>query len=113
MSRLLTKRVYEPKESKDGTRVLVMRLWPRGVRKSHADLWLKELGPGLPVLKTWKAGRISWTEFSRRYLTGLDKPKAREQLRQLRRLGKKGAVTLLCACAEEGRCHRSLLRGVL
>jgi len=39
-----SKRVYEPKEKSDGLRVLIMRLWPRGIKKSHIDVWLKELG---------------------------------------------------------------------
>lgn len=113
MARVRTKRVYEPKEPTDGTRLLVMRLWPRGIRKSHVDGWLKELGAELPLIKAWKGGRISWPEFRRRYLAGLKKPAARAQLRELRVRAKKGRVTILCSCPEETRCHRGLLKRLL
>lgn len=96
------KRIYDPREAKDGTRVLVMRLWPRGVKKGHADLWLKELGPRVPVLKAWKAGTISWSDFRRRYVAGLKEPAARQQLKTLRSMAGKGRITLLCACVRDG-----------
>src|SRR5438128_2725488 len=68
---LKAKRVYEPKSSRDGTRVLVMRLWPRGIKKAHVDLWLKDLGAELANLRAYNAGRASWPEMRRRYLAGL------------------------------------------
>jgi len=106
-----TKRVYDPKARGDGTRVLVMRLWPRGIKKGHVDIWLKELGAELPLIRAWKAGRLtSWPQFRRRYLAGLKKPAARTQLQELRALARKNRVTLLCACPDKSRCHRSLLK---
>ncbi len=108
-----TKRVYEPKASEDGTRVLVMRLWPRGIGKETVDLWLKELGAELANLKAYKAGSIGWPEMRRRYLAGLRRPEARAALERVRALARDGAVTLLCACEDEGRCHRSLLAQAL
>jgi uncharacterized protein YeaO (DUF488 family) len=113
MARVRTKRIYEPKEPTDGTRLLVMRLWPRGIRKSHVDGWLKELGAELPLIRAWKGGRLSWPEFRRRYLAGLKKPAARAQLRELRARAKKGRVTILCSCPDESRCHRGLLKRLL
>lgn len=107
------KRVYEPREERDGLRVLVMRLWPRGIRKDRIDLWLKELGADRSLLEDWKAGRVTWPERRRRYLDGLERPEARAQLEQLRTLAAGRAVTLLCACKDEDECHRSLLRTVL
>ncbi len=108
-----TERVYEPTAPGDGTRILVMRLWPRGVKKSRVDVWLKELGAELPLIRAWKAGKIPWPEFRRRYLAGLKKPTARTQLRELRALARKGRVTLLCACPDESRCHRGILTRLL
>lgn len=114
MAGVRTKRIYDPKAPGDGTRVLVMRLWPRGVRKAQVDLWLKELGAELPLIRAWKSGRLTaWTEFRRRYRAGLAKPPARAQLAELRALARKGPVTLLCACPEESRCHRGILKGLL
>ncbi len=109
-----TKRVYHPRSPGDGTRVLVMRLWPRGIKKSHVDSWLKELGAEVPLIRAWKAGTLtSWPEFRRRYLAGLKKAVAQAQLRELKALAQKGRVTLLCACPDESRCHRGLLKRLL
>ena len=113
MTRVRTKRVYEPNAPGDGTRILVMRLWPRGIKKKHMDAWLKELGAEVPLIKAWKTGKLSWPEFRRCYLAGLRKPVARTQLRELRALARKGRVTLLCSCPDESRCHRGLLKRLL
>jgi uncharacterized protein YeaO (DUF488 family) len=107
---LRTKRVYDPPEKTDGTRVLVMRLWPRGIKKSAVDLWLKDLGAEVGNLRAFKAGRIGWPEMRRRYLTGLKREPAAGALRMLRGMTKRGRVTALCSCEDEKRCHRSLLR---
>lgn len=108
-----TKRVYEPKATEDGTRVLIMRLWPRGIRKETVNLWLKDLGADLANLKAYKAGKIGWPEMRRRYLAGLSRPDCEVALGQLRRLAAAGTVTLLCSCEDETRCHRTLLAGAL
>jgi uncharacterized protein YeaO (DUF488 family) len=114
MMSLRTKRVYDPRSPGDGMRVLVMRLWPRGIKKSHVDMWLKDLGAELPLIKAWKTGRLtSWPEFRRRYRAGLEKPPAQAQLRELEALAKEGRVTLLCACLDEAHCHRGILKRLL
>ena len=113
MAHVQTKRIYEPKGPTDGTRVLVMRLWPRGIKKNSVDIWLRDLGAELPLIKTWKRGKIAWPEFRRRYLAGLKRPAAQEQLRELKALAKTGPVTLLCACPDESRCHRGILTRLL
>src|SRR5215813_11887201 len=110
---LRTKRVYDPPEKSDGTRVLVMRLWPRGIKKSAVDLWLKDLGAEVGNLRAFKTGRIGWPEMRRRYLTGLKREPAAGALRTLRGMAKRGRVTALCSCEDEKRCHRSLLQSVL
>jgi uncharacterized protein YeaO (DUF488 family) len=108
-----TKRVYEAPSAADGTRVLVMRLWPRGIRKEAVDLWLKELGAELANLRAYNAGRVGWPEMRRRYLAGLRREPAKSALARLKTLAKRGRVTILCSCKDEKRCHRSLLRGKL
>jgi uncharacterized protein YeaO (DUF488 family) len=110
---LRTKRVYDKPLRADGTRVLVMRLWPRGIKKSTVDLWLKDLGAEVANLRAFKAGRIGWTEMRRRYLAGLKRAPAASAFRRLRAMAKRGRVTVLCSCADEKRCHRSLLRAAL
>jgi uncharacterized protein YeaO (DUF488 family) len=90
-----------------------MRLWPRGIRKSHVDTWLKELGAEPALIKAWKAGHLSWAERRRRYLAGLKNAKAQAALQELRGLAREGPVTLLCACPDEARCHRGILKRLL
>lgn len=103
------KRIYDPPGESDGMRVLIMRLWPRGIRKSRVDRWLKELGPVLPLLRAFRGGEIDWAEYTRRYLAGLARPEAQAQLAEVRAAAREGTVTLLCGCPDESRCHRSLL----
>jgi uncharacterized protein YeaO (DUF488 family) len=111
--RVSTKRIYEPASRADGTRVLVMRLWPRGIRKSAVDLWLRDLGAELRNLRLWNAGRLGWPELRRRYLAGLRRPPASEALARLQALARRRRVTLLCSCADPAQCHRTLLARVL
>lgn len=68
------KRAYEPADEGDGYRVLVDRLWPRGLGKDHArvDLWLKEIGPSGPLRKWFDHRPERWDEFKRRYAQELD-----------------------------------------
>ncbi|HYS16772.1 MAG TPA: DUF488 family protein [Candidatus Binatia bacterium] len=110
---IAAKRIYDPPAESDGTRVLIMRLWPRGIRKSRVDLWLKELGPVLPLLRAFRAGEVDWAEYTRRYLEGLGRAEAQAPLATVRDAAKDGRVTLFCGCADEARCHRSLLRAHL
>jgi uncharacterized protein YeaO (DUF488 family) len=109
-ARVRTKRVYEPSASTDGTRVLIMRYWPRGIRKDRVDLWLRELAPVIPLLRAFLDGEITWAQYRPRYLAGLRRPEAQAALDEVRALARKGPVTLLCGCADPKRCHRTLLQ---
>src|SRR5574342_915875 len=75
--RVRTKRIAEAAAADDGTRVLVMRLWPRGVKKAAADHWLKGLGTPLDLIRQWKAGTISWDTLEKAYLGHLRTAEAR------------------------------------
>ena len=108
-----TKRIYAPAAADDGHRVLIMRLWPRGIRKERVDAWLKELGPVPALLREFLDERITWEHYVPRYLAGLERPEAQEAIAEVRRRAREGRVTLLCGCADEARCHRSLLRAYL
>lgn len=78
MTIIQTKRVYEPAEPSDGLRILVDRVWPRGMTKEqvHADLWLKEIAPTSDLRKWFGHDRIKWEEFKRRYFLELDSNQA-------------------------------------
>ena len=107
--RIAIKRIYEPADPADGTRVLIMRLWPRGIRKDRVDLWRKELGPVKELLRDFLDKKIDWPTYTRRYLAGLDRPEAQEAIAEVGTLAGQALVTLLCGCADERHCHRSLL----
>jgi uncharacterized protein YeaO (DUF488 family) len=105
-----TGRVYDPPAAADGTRVLIMRYWPRGIRKDRVGVWLRELAPAIPLLRAYLDGKITWAQYTPRYLAGLERPEAQAALAELRALARRGPVTLLCGCADPARCHRTLLQ---
>ena len=107
---LTTKRVSDPPSPADGTRVLVMRFWPRGVPRAAIHHWFRELGASPELIQKWKQQAVPWTEFRRAYRRGLQDPAARQAITEIRKLLAKSPVTLLCSCPDETRCHRSLLR---
>jgi uncharacterized protein YeaO (DUF488 family) len=92
---LKIKRVYEKPSKEDGFRILVDRLWPRGLTKEKAsvDLWLKEIAPGTELRKWFGHDPDKWDEFRNRYLMELDQNK--EQVNILNEHLKSGTVTLL------------------
>ena len=89
------KRVYDPPARTDGTRILVDRLWPRGLTKAkaHVDGWLKDIGPSTALRKWFDHDPARWTAFKRRYHAELRANKA--LVGHLRAFGRKGKVTLL------------------
>lgn len=89
------KRIYEPAASDDGARVLVDRVWPRGISKEKAalTLWLKEIAPSTGLRKWFGHDPARWAEFRRRYHAELDDNP--EPVAQLKRLIRSGRVTLL------------------
>ncbi len=99
--KLSLKRVYEQPTPEDGTRVLVDRLWPRGLtkEKAHVDLWLKEIAPSTELRKWFGHDPSRWAEFKRRYRAELGKNQ--EQVAQLRAEMKKGPVTLVYGARDE------------
>jgi uncharacterized protein YeaO (DUF488 family) len=97
----MIKRVYEPQSDADGFRVLVDRLWPRGLSKPKAavDLWLRDVAPSA-ALRTWfNHDPVRWTEFRRRYAAELDRIPA--VVDQLLTQARKGPLTLLYGAQHE------------
>jgi uncharacterized protein YeaO (DUF488 family) len=109
------RRIYEEPESADGTRVLVDRLWPRGVSKERADLfeWLKAVAPSTE-LRTWYGHEpAKFAEFARRYEAELAEPPAADAFAELRRLAAEGPVTLLTASRRADISEATVLRDLL
>jgi uncharacterized protein YeaO (DUF488 family) len=97
---ILLKRVYEPPSPDDGTRILVERLWPRGVNKQQAaiDHWAKEVAPSPELRKWYGHDPDKWDEFRRRYRAELDDNG--EVLDDLKRRVKEGPVTFVYAARD-------------
>lgn len=113
---IVVKRIYEPASDDDGARVLVDRLWPRGVSKVRAavDLWLKDLAPSDELRKWFHGGNGTWTEFRQRYLKELAHPEVAEALADLYRLaGERNRVTLLFSSKNEEQNNATVLKELL
>jgi len=109
---LFLKRAYEPADKADGRRVLVDRLWPRGLEKHKAaiDEWLKEVAPTAALRKWFGHDPARWAEFQRRYLEELADNPATEQLRVLMR---QGPVTLVYSAHDTEHNQALVLRDYL
>jgi uncharacterized protein YeaO (DUF488 family) len=107
------KRAYEPSNASDGTRILVDRLWPRGLskRKAAIDEWMKDIAPSTALRKWFGHDPGRWPEFRRRYRAELKRKT--EQLRQLRAQAQQGPVTLVYSARDEAHNDAVVLRSVI
>ncbi len=106
------KRIYEPATTLDGVRVLVDRLWPRGVTKAKAniDLWVKDLAPTTELRKWFGHDPEKWSEFQIKYSAEL---KGNSGLSEIRALSARENVTLVYAAKDELHAHALVLKQVL
>ncbi len=107
------KRAYTTPSPDDGLRVLVERLWPRGLSKERAavDLWLKEIAPSTELRKWFGHDPERWEEFQDRYRQELEEKE--EPIQLLKKKEKKGAVTLIYAARDEEHNSALVLKEVL
>ena len=108
-------RVYDARTAEDGTRVLVDRLWPRGLTKNRADLdeWCKQIAPSA-ALRTWYGHDPDrFAEFARRYRSELDDPGRAEHLQHLRELAQRRTLTLLTATRHADTSEAAVLADLL
>jgi uncharacterized protein YeaO (DUF488 family) len=108
------KRVYEEPAKEDGYRILVDRLWPRGLRKERAkvDLWMKEIAPSDALRKWFGHQTEKWAEFAKRYRRDLAKTK--DLLKEVKRLEREhGTVTLLYGRKDEKQNQAVLIAAAL
>ena len=108
------KRVYEKPTKEDGWRVLVDRLWPRGMTKqsAHLDVWMKDVAPSDALRKWFGHEPEKWGEFQKKYRSELAKKK--ELIVELRKMAKEhGTLTLLFGAKDEEHNQAVVLAGVL
>lgn len=109
------KRIYDPPEPGDGQRVLVDRLWPRGLSRERAGLeaWLRELAPSDELRRWYGHAPERWEEFARRYQAELRQPERQAALADLTERARRGRLTLLCAARDVEHSNAAVLLDVL
>lgn len=107
------RRAYEPSRNSDGTRILVDRLWPRGLskRKAAIDEWMKDIAPSTALRKWFGHEPTRWGAFRTRYREELRRKP--EQLKHLRALAREGLVTLVYSAHDESHNNAVVLRSVI
>lgn len=109
---VMLKRAYDPPAKGDGQRILVDRLWPRGVAKAKAklDLWLKDVAPSTGLRQWFGHDPAKWPEFGKRYRAEL---KTNPALARLKELSRQGDITLVYAAKDRLHNEAVVLRQIL
>ena len=109
------KRAYDEPAASDGTRVLVERLWPRGISKerAHIDLWLKDVAPSTELRQWFNHDPQKFKEFRRRYEAELESEAAQEALTKLGEIAQQGQLTLVFAARDTFHSNAVVLRDLL
>jgi uncharacterized protein YeaO (DUF488 family) len=107
------KRAYEPPDAEDGMRILVDRLWPRGLKKAAAaiDLWAKDIAPSTELRQWFGHQTDRWDEFRRRYAAELERKT--DLIEELRALARRGPITLVFSAHDAAHNDAVVLRTVL
>ena len=113
MNRILTKRVYEPAAKADGFRILVDRLWPRGIKKEElaADAWVKDIAPSAALRKWFDHDPVKWAGFRKRYKTEIKQSAALPVL--LDYCKNHPVITLLYSASDEKHNQALVLQELL
>jgi uncharacterized protein YeaO (DUF488 family) len=109
------RRIYDEPSSTDGRRILVDRIWPRGVRKQDArlDEWMREIAPSTELRRWYGHDRERYAEFRRRYLAELRDPVRREAVERLRESALRERTTLLTASQDLEHSQAAVLARLL
>lgn len=113
MPEISIKRVYEAPSADDGFRVLVDRVWPRGITRDAAavHLWMKDIAPSTELRKWFGHDPVRWEEFRRRYLAELEQ--LPELVEQLRGQARRGRLTLVYSARDEAHNQAVVLKQAL
>ncbi len=107
------KRIYDPASPKDGKRILVDRLWPRGIKKDEANIneWLKDIAPSNELRQWFSHDPSKWEEFKKRYKKELENKS--EMLEMIRERAKISTITLLFTAKDMGYNNAVVLKEIL
>ena len=113
MAMVLIKRAYSKYSPRDGTRILVDRVWPRGITKERARIveWRKDLAPATSLRKWFGHDAARWTEFRRKYRTELKR--SISELKKLARLSRKQTITLVYSAADQEHNQAVVLKDLI
>jgi uncharacterized protein YeaO (DUF488 family) len=113
MATIKIKRAYEPKSTADGFRILVDRLWPRGVKKedAHIDVWMKEIAPSSQLRKWFNHDETKWAAFTTKYTAELKKSIALDDLLAFIKANK--TITLVYGAKDEEHNQAVVLKSFL
>jgi len=109
------KRAYDVVSRRDGMRILVDRLWPRGLKKAEVNVvkWMKELGPSTELRKSFGHDPAHWKEFRKRYKAELRRPEARARLKEIATAAARGTLTLVYSAKDEEHNQAVVISEVL
>jgi len=107
------KRIYDPPSPDDGRRILITRYWPRGVPRTAVDEYTTKLAPSRELLREFKHEGLTWERYVPRYLEEMSREEAQSEISRLADLAASEKITLMCACEDEERCHRSIVRELI
>lgn len=112
-----TKRIYEPKDDSDGTRILITRKWPPGQKKDRFDEWIKDLAPKEDTLNKWedsKRTEADWKSYTVMFYPQMKERAAVDKIEELRQRSNSGEIiTLLCYCEKGEHCHRYIIKSMI
>ncbi len=109
------RRIYEDRKGSGGYRVLVDRIWPRGIRKAdaHLDEWMRDVAPSTELRKWYGHDPEKWPEFRERYRRELEDPERARRLDELVERARSGDLVLLCGAKDAGNSQAEVLREVI
>lgn len=112
-----TKRMYEPKDDSDGTRILITRKWPPGQKKDRFDEWIKDLAPKEDTLNKWEDSKRTeedWKRYTVMFYPQMKESAAANKIEELHQRSNNGeTITLLCYCEKDEHCHRYIIKSMI
>jgi len=108
-----TKSIYAPKTRGDGLRILITRYYPRGIKKTHFDKWVRDLAPTKELLKEYKDEKIDWESFQTNFKKQMKDSESKNTIESLAKISNNKNITLLCYEKDDEHCHRHIVQKLI